>query len=109
MNWTVENIGAYGGDADQIFLTGHSAGAHLDALALIRSSLRVAENKQQVRTRPWPLFPLSKYLAVIADGLWLQAFESALHVRGFLGLAGPYDISDHYAFEHKRSMGPIHG
>jgi acetyl esterase/lipase len=30
--WTHKNIGKYGGRADQIFVTGHSAGAHLAAL-----------------------------------------------------------------------------
>ena len=31
--WTKDNIEAYGGDPDRIFLTGHSAGGHLIALA----------------------------------------------------------------------------
>jgi acetyl esterase/lipase len=30
--WTVANIGKYGGKADQIFVSGHSAGGHLAAL-----------------------------------------------------------------------------
>lgn len=30
-------------------------------------------------------------------------------VRGFIGLAGPYDISDHYAFESERVVGPFQG
>lgn len=70
VKWAVENIGAYGGDASQIFLTGHSAGAHLDALALVRSSLRVAENKLEVRSCSLPLSSVREP-AVIADGLWL--------------------------------------
>lgn len=30
-------------------------------------------------------------------------------VRGFIGLAGPYDISDHYVFESERVVGPFQG
>ncbi len=33
--WTRTNVAEYGGDADSIFLMGHSAGAHLAALAAI--------------------------------------------------------------------------
>ncbi len=32
VQWTVENIGQYGGDTSQLFLSGHSAGGHLAAL-----------------------------------------------------------------------------
>lgn len=39
----------------------------------------------------------------------LRSFESAKHVRGFIGLAGPYEIADHYIFESKRVVGPLNG
>ncbi len=32
VQWTVENIGQYGGDTSRLFLSGHSAGGHLAAL-----------------------------------------------------------------------------
>ncbi|GAA4323468.1 alpha/beta hydrolase [Mucilaginibacter gynuensis] len=32
--WTVKNIAAYNGNADQLYVAGHSAGAHLAAMAL---------------------------------------------------------------------------
>jgi len=34
--WTKKNIAAYGGDSNQIFLSGHSAGGHLAALISIK-------------------------------------------------------------------------
>lgn len=35
IQWTKENIGKYGGDKNQIYVTGHSAGGHLVALAVM--------------------------------------------------------------------------
>lgn len=62
VKWTVENITQYGGNADNIFLMGHSAGAHIAAL--------VAYDE--------------RYLQNI--GLSNRA------LRGFIGFAGPYDF-----------------
>jgi arylformamidase len=35
INWAKKNVSEYGGDPNQIFLTGHSAGGHLIALAVM--------------------------------------------------------------------------
>lgn len=60
--WVRSRIGAYGGDADRVFLMGHSAGAHIAALLALDE----------------------RYLA--ARG------ESTDAVAGFIGLSGPYDF-----------------
>ena len=39
--WTKENIKVYNGDSDRIFVTGHSAGAHLVALATMNPKYEV--------------------------------------------------------------------
>ena len=62
LRWVHENIAAYGGDADDIWLVGHSAGAHIAAL----------------------LVTDDRYLA--AEGV------PPASIRGFVGLAGPYAI-----------------
>ncbi len=62
--WTVANVQKFGGDSHKVFLMGHSAGAHIASL-------------------------------VAYDPSYLQAVgleRSAL--RGFIGLAGPYDFLD---------------
>jgi len=41
--WTYKNIGKYGGKADQIFISGHSAGGHLVALLATNPSYLKAE------------------------------------------------------------------
>lgn len=44
INWTEENIANYGGDPNRIFITGHSAGGHLAALATMDASYNVEQN-----------------------------------------------------------------
>ncbi|RAP59440.1 alpha/beta hydrolase [Oleiagrimonas sp. MCCC 1A03011] len=60
--WTREHANAYGGDPNDLFLMGHSAGAHIGALLATHASWL-----QQVGMEPRQL-------------------------RGFIGLAGPYDF-----------------
>lgn len=60
--WTRREIGRYGGDPSRIFLMGHSAGAHIAAMLAYDES----------------------FLA--RQGL------SRRDLRGFIGLAGPYDF-----------------
>ena len=63
IGWTHAHIGQYGGDANTIFLMGHSAGAHIGALLATDAS--------------W------------LNGAGLQPKQLA----GFIGLAGPYDFT----------------
>ena len=60
--WSRAHAGEYGGDADALFLMGHSAGAHIGAL-------------------------------LATDDRWLQGVGmQPKQLRGFIGLAGPYDF-----------------
>uniref|UniRef100_K3X2G7 BD-FAE-like domain-containing protein n=1 Tax=Globisporangium ultimum (strain ATCC 200006 / CBS 805.95 / DAOM BR144) TaxID=431595 RepID=K3X2G7_GLOUD len=90
IRWIETTCHLYGGDKDQIFLSGHSSGAHVGALTLIQSALRVAG-------------PTSDKNDLIKKN------EVVRSVKGFIGLAGPYDISDHYVFESERVVGPLQG
>jgi len=47
INWVYNNIHEYGGDNQNIILIGHSSGAHLTALGLIKSSLGLLSDKSQ--------------------------------------------------------------
>lgn len=60
--WVHDNIGAYGGNPGHIFLSGHSAGAHIGALISADPKYLKAHNK------------------------------SRSIISGFAGLAGPYDF-----------------
>jgi acetyl esterase/lipase len=60
--WTKENIEKYGGDVNNIFVAGHSAGAHIAAMLAF-------------------------------DQTWLATQKlNSTSIRGFIGLAGPYDF-----------------
>lgn len=74
--WVQNNINGYGGNSRQLFLSGHSAGAHLAAM------LTVDE----------------QFLA--------NAGVDRNNVRGFIGLAGPYDFDPGYSAESQQFFGP---
>ncbi len=62
VSWTLKHIGEYGGNARQIFVAGHSAGAYNAAM-------------------------------VALDPRWLAKFDaSPAALRGWIGIAGPYDF-----------------
>ncbi len=73
-NWVKNHIHEYGGNPDQLFLTGHSAGAHLAAM-----------------------------LTLNEDYLQPEAYRS---IRGFVGLAGPYDFLPFTENYQKEVFGP---
>ncbi|TYZ67902.1 hypothetical protein PybrP1_007809 [[Pythium] brassicae (nom. inval.)] len=95
IDWVRKNCHAFGGDKEQIFLSGHSSGAHIGALTLIQSAMRVASPglKQEAS----------------ASKTTGRRDEVVNVVKGFIGLAGPYDIVDHYVFESERAVGPFRG
>lgn len=41
LEWTVLNCRFYGGDPNEIFVIGHSAGAHLVSLAILRDAISI--------------------------------------------------------------------
>ena len=64
VNWTSENIAEYGGDPEQIFISGHSAGAHLAALVAMKAGLfpEVTQLKGAILNDPGGL-DMDRYLA----------------------------------------------
>lgn len=74
--WVQNNIAGYGGSSQNIFIAGHSAGAHIGAM-------------------------------LAADEQFLQqAAVNRSNIRGFIGLAGPYDFDPGYSEESKQFFGP---
>ena len=76
--WSREHASEYGGDASALFLMGHSAGAHIGAL-------------------------------LATDDRWLQAVGMKPdQLRGFIGLAGPYDFLPLKDPDFVDMFGPTH-
>jgi acetyl esterase/lipase len=63
VRWTKDNVKRFGGDPDKIFLSGHSAGAHIAAM-----------------------------LAIDGRWLQTVGLRPGRDVAGLIGLAGPYDF-----------------
>jgi acetyl esterase/lipase len=68
--WTAENIGKYGGRADRIFISGHSAGGHLASLLALDET----------------------YLKAVG--------HTVREVRGVLSISGVYSIMPELSFFH---------
>jgi len=50
--WTYNNISQYGGDKNRIILSGHSAGAHLSILTVIKSTLQLSNKGKKLEPLP---------------------------------------------------------
>lgn len=72
LSWTLENIAKYGGDPRRVVISGHSAGSHLTALAVMDPRFLAAYGRQ-----------------------WRE-------VAGMLGVSGIYDLQVWYDFDQSR-------
>lgn len=72
--WVLENIHEYGGDPDRVYLSGHSAGAHLSGLVAYDST----------------------WLA--------ESGHTPDELRGWIGLSGVYDVAAHEAQRRARGL-----
>jgi len=89
IKWTNENISDYHGDRDQIFLVGHSAGAHLVSLTLLHDAISKAAVDN----------PLGAFRSHI------PLFQTQLpRIAGVCLLSGVYDIFTHLVFEASRGV-----
>eukprot|EP01134_Creolimax_fragrantissima_P004208 CFRG4208T1 len=61
MRWIFKNIHLYGGDPNQIFLVGQSAGAHISSLALLTEAERERRHKLLVRAEKNHYVPMNTY------------------------------------------------
>eukprot|EP00892_Ulva_mutabilis_P005005 jgi/Ulvmu1/2877/UM146_0019.1 len=87
ITFVMDNAATYGGDAGQVTLFGHSAGAHLCFMALLHRAAAA------VRTRA----------SMATDDGALCTGDARMPARAVLA-AGPYDISKHYEYEERRGV-----
>lgn len=104
MRWISANVGMLGFDTiPELYLAGHSSGAHIALLFLIRRAKEVAlEDEKSVasdETKHEAGTSLEGDASVSGDG---RDEGTQLKVEGFIGLAGVYDIHRHYLYESWR-------
>mmetsp|Transcript_12220 Transcript_12220/g.14202 ORF Transcript_12220/g.14202 Transcript_12220/m.14202 type:complete len:160 (+) Transcript_12220:115-594(+) len=87
LDWVQSNIGAYGGDPENIFLLGQSAGAHLGMLSVLVNAVCYRNLKANKELNFVPNFKPSK-------------------IRAFVGISGPYDMIKFGPHFHERGLGP---
>ncbi|KAJ3269366.1 hypothetical protein HDV01_001480 [Terramyces sp. JEL0728] len=77
IEWTINNISDYGGSPSDIFVMGHSAGAHSVCLSIVRHAMDMMNGSAKLN----------------------------LHkVKGLFLMNGPYDICEHFKWESKRGV-----
>ncbi|KAF9135220.1 hypothetical protein BGW39_004152 [Mortierella sp. 14UC] len=112
IQWTQEHCETYGGDPNQIYLMGHSAGAHLCSLTIIKDCVRQWMNTTQherhklVKESPVLAGLLQEYAS--QEGLSLEADKGLRRplprLRGLILCSGVYNISAHLEHEIVRGV-----
>lgn len=81
--WVCSKISRYGGDLDNIYLCGQSAGGQLAAMALIRQAEQAARGEAVAGAAP----------------VW-----HPMDVRAFIGISGAYDLEGLAEHLHRRGL-----
>eukprot|EP01104_Vermistella_antarctica_P012544 TRINITY_DN3658_c0_g1_i1.p1 TRINITY_DN3658_c0_g1~~TRINITY_DN3658_c0_g1_i1.p1 ORF type:complete len:412 (-),score=73.05 TRINITY_DN3658_c0_g1_i1:198-1433(-) len=90
LSYVKGNAHLYGVDPNRITLIGHSSGAHISALYLLKQALyQTQSNRDEVIDGH--------------DSVLRRAIRS-VEIKNFIGIAGPYCISDHYLHETYRGV-----
>jgi acetyl esterase/lipase len=76
ISWTLDNVAQHGGDPGRVIVSGHSAGAHLSALALLDA----------------------RFLEDLG--------HSSDEICGWIGMSGPYDIRAEYDYWVEKGSTP---
>lgn len=82
VKWVLGNAELYGGDAEQVFLIGQSAGGHLTSLAVLAQAMQASNGGAALGASPsWDLSRLRGYVGV-SGAYDLVTLADHLHRRG---------------------------
>ncbi|KAK3845956.1 MAG: Alpha/Beta hydrolase protein [Linnemannia gamsii] len=106
VQWTHNNCRSYGGDPQQLFFMGHSAGAHLCALAVLNDSIR------RIPTSLLGSSPSAITASPILKALLTERKDDRHsgvmpRIRGMILCSGVFDIGEHYRHESMRGVEEI--
>eukprot|EP00123_Amoebidium_parasiticum_P021855 comp7505_c0_seq1/m.3164 comp7505_c0_seq1/g.3164 ORF comp7505_c0_seq1/g.3164 comp7505_c0_seq1/m.3164 type:complete len:509 (-) comp7505_c0_seq1:58-1584(-) len=102
MKWVIGHCSNYGGDPDNIFMVGQSAGAHLSALALLTEAERDRREKlKEVGQSEKDLW--NGYVHDFRERKDAVSWRIH-HIRGFIGISGVYDPAGFAQHLHERGL-----
>ncbi|KNC79090.1 hypothetical protein SARC_08502 [Sphaeroforma arctica JP610] len=122
IRWIFKNIHRYGGDPNQIFLVGQSAGAHIGALCLLTEAERerrhkLAKEERSLSRTSEPSYTGAAYQTKHseASGVWngyrhdFREKDDRLRwrvskVKGYIGISGAYDLAGLANYLHTRGL-----
>ena len=123
LTWTFDHIRSLGGDPENVTLAGHSAGAHLCAMALLHRTAGNANTnrntstayKSENETSSSLISPLKLASSnntnekeavlgntasiIISNDRTTNVYDDGRMPRRFVGIAGVYDIAKHFQYE----------
>ncbi|KFH71946.1 hypothetical protein MVEG_02240 [Podila verticillata NRRL 6337] len=107
IQWAFEHCEEFGGDPQRIYIAGHSAGAHLCALAVLNDCIRRTPanlwgGPSNISKSPI----LSSLLQNIPQGQFDSSAANDVlpRLRGMMLYSGVYDICEHYKHESMRGV-----
>jgi len=86
VQWTIDCIGNWGGDINQIHLVGQSAGAHLAVMSVLTAAFNVASTNDTEALRPWTPAQLKSIVAI--SGAYNLESLCNYHLKQGLELSG---------------------
>ena len=98
VTFAIDNARRFGGSGDKVTLVGHSAGAHICAMALLERCRAADDDARNRQSSPGGT-PIS--------GSDRGERSDPRQPRRFVGLCGVYDIAKHYAYEDGRGVALI--
>ncbi|KAF9404094.1 hypothetical protein BGZ94_004387 [Podila epigama] len=112
--WTFKHCAEFGGDPQRMYLMGHSAGAHLCALAVWNDCIRQTPRAMLFGdSTPLSKFPILSSILQEVEGKSVDCDrdntdrEVLPRLRGMMLYSGVYDIGEHYLYESMRGVEEI--
>ncbi|KAG0325788.1 hypothetical protein BGZ99_000165 [Dissophora globulifera] len=106
IQWAYNNCLELGGDPQQIYIMGHSAGAHLCALTVLNDSIKRIPTSL-FGSSPTAVSDSPILSALLAERAKEEQGDVLPRLRGMILCSGVYEIGEHYKHESMRGVEQI--